>query len=50
MVNKWIRCEKRWIRQILKFWDKIKSLFMIYAHFKSILVPEDNAKQYLEES
>ena len=29
---------------------KIKSPFMIYANFESILVPEDNGKQYPEES
>ena len=29
---------------------KIKSLFLIYADFESILVPEDNGKQNLEES
>ena len=29
---------------------KIKSLFMIYVHFESILVPEVNRKQNLNES
>ena len=28
---------------------KIKSTFMIYADFESILVPEDNGKQNLNE-
>ena len=28
---------------------RIKSLFIIYADFESILVPEDNGKQNLEE-
>ena len=28
------------------FGRKIKSLFMIYVDFESILVPEDNKKQY----
>ena len=32
------------------FERKIKSLFMIYAEFKSILVPEDNGKQNPNES
>ena len=37
----------------IKFKDfgrKIKSLFMIYADFESILVPEDNEKQNPNES
>ena len=29
---------------------KVKSLFIIYADFQSILVPENNEKQNLEES
>ena len=29
---------------------KIKSSFLIYADFESVLVPEDNGKQDLEES
>ena len=29
---------------------KIKSLFMIYADFESILVPENNEKQNLNKS
>ena len=29
---------------------KIKSPFMIYADFESILVPEDNGKKNLEDS
>ena len=29
---------------------KIKSQFIIYAHFESILAPEDNARQNPEES
>ena len=29
---------------------KIKSPFMIYANFESLLVPEDNGKQNSEES
>ena len=29
---------------------KIKSLFMVYADFESILVPEDNGKQNPKES
>ena len=32
------------------FERKIKSPFMIYADFESILVPEDNGKQNLNES
>ena len=32
------------------FGRKIKSLFMIYVDFESILVPEDNKKQYTDES
>ena len=32
------------------FGRKIKSPFMIYADFESILVPEDNEKQNLSES
>ena len=32
------------------FERKIKSLFMIYAGFESILVPEDNVMQNLNES
>ena len=32
------------------FGRKIKSQFMIYADFESILVPEDNEKQNLNES
>ena len=35
----------------LKNYDrKIKSPFMIYADFESILVPEDNGKQNTKES
>ena len=30
--------------------QKIKSTFMIYADFESILVPEDNGKQNTNES
>ena len=34
----------------LKYFErKIKSPFMIYADFESILVPEDNGKQNLKE-
>ena len=32
------------------FKGKIKSPFMVYADFESILVPEDNGKQNPEES
>ena len=32
------------------FERKIKSPFMVYADFESILVPEDNGKQNPEES
>ena len=32
------------------FGKKIKALFMIYADFQSILVPEDNGKQNMNES
>ena len=32
------------------FERKIKSPFVIYADFKSILVPEDNGKQNINES
>ena len=32
------------------FGRKIKSAFMIYADFESILVPEDNGKQNLNKS
>ena len=30
------------------FGRKIKSLFMIYADFESILIPEDNRKQNIK--
>ena len=33
-----------------KLWKKIKSPFMIYADFESILVPEDNGKPNPEEA
>ena len=33
-----------------KLWKKKKGTFIIYADFKSILVPEDNGKQNSEES
>ena len=29
---------------------KVKSRFLIYADFESILVPQDNGKQNLDES
>ena len=36
--------------KLKNFGRKIKSQFMIYADFESILVPEDNEKQNLNES
>ena len=46
MVNKELSCLKRESKLDLKNYErKIKSLFMIYADFESILVPEDNGKQ-----
>ena len=35
---------------LIYFKRKIKSPFMIYSDFESILVPEDNGKQNLNES
>ena len=46
MVKKWLRCLKKGeYVQFKNYERKIKSPFMIYANFESILVPEDNAKQ-----
>ena len=46
MVNKGLRRPKKdkYVR-FKNYESKIKSLFMIYADFESILVPEDNRKQ-----
>ena len=45
-VNKWFRCLKteNMLERI------IKSPFMIYADFESIILPEGNGKQNIEES
>ena len=46
MVNKLLRCLRRAnILKLKNFGRKIKSSFMIYADFESILVPEDNGKE-----
>ena len=51
MVKKTIKMPKKDDFIKLKtFWRKIKSPFMIYANFKSSLVPEDNGKQNPNES
>ena len=50
MVGKVLRCPKN--REYVKFKNyerKIKSPFMIYADFESILVPEDYGKQNADE-
>ena len=46
MVNEGLRCPKKdkYVR-FKNYESKIKSLFMIYADFESILVPENNRKQ-----
>ena len=51
MVKKLLRCLRKVNMvnsKILK--KKIKSPFMIYENFKSILVPEDNGKKNSNES
>ena len=52
MDNKLLRCLKKVniFRHFKYFERKIKSPFMNYADFKSILVPKDNGKQNLNES
>ena len=51
MVNKLLRCLRRAnILKLKHFGRKIKSSFMIYADFESILVPEDNGKENWNES
>ena len=51
MVKKRLRCLKKGEYVRFKNYDwKIKSLFMIYVDFESVLVPEDNGKQNLYES
>ena len=46
MVNEQLRCLREVNMLILKvFGREIKSPFMIYADFKSILVSEDNGRQ-----
>ena len=51
MVNKLLICLRRVNVLNLKTMKKeIKSPFMIYADFESILVPDDNEKQNSTES
>ena len=51
MVNKGSKCQKKRKYVIFKNYEtKIMSLFMIYADFESILVPEYNGKQNPNES
>ena len=50
MVNKTLRCQKRWARYIRKLVEEKKSLFLIYAYFESILILEKNGKQNPKES
>ena len=48
MANKWLRWLKRcWFRNSEK---KMKSLFMIYIDFKSIIIRGGNEKQNADES
>ena len=44
LVNKWLRCLKKWTYYIQKLWKKIKSFSLIYSDSESILVPGDNGK------
>ena len=46
MINKWLRCQRRWICYIQKLWKKET----FYAKFEIILVPEDNGEQNPNES
>ena len=50
MVYKGLRYLKSQYVRLKNYEKKIKSLFMIYADFESILVPEDNRKKNLDES
>ena len=50
MVNKRLRCLRRVNVLNSKILKKKKSPVIIYADFESILVPEDNGKQNLNES
>ena len=51
MVNKWLRCIKRVnMFDLKKYERKITPPFIIDADFESILVPEDNRKQNLDEA
>ena len=50
MVSKRLRCLRRVNMLNSNFERKMKSPFMIYGHFESILVPEDNVKQNPNES
>ena len=50
MVNKGLTCQKGEYVRFKIYERKIKSPFMIYSGFKSILVPEDNGKQSQDES
>ena len=50
MVNKGLKCKKSEYVRFKNYERKIKSPFMIYADFDSILGPEDNGKQNPNES
>ena len=46
IINKWLRCQKEGEYVRLKNYErKIKSQFLIYANFDSIVVPKDNEKK-----
>ena len=51
MANKVLRCLRRVnILNSINYERKVKSPFIIYVDFESILVPEDNGKQNPNES